>query len=198
MLKIGVTGGIGSGKTTVCQLFESLGVKVYYADQRSKLLVQHDQNIIRAISMEFGDEFYNRENVLDRKRLASIVFRNKLALEKLNQIIHPAVNQDFSDWCQLHLNEKYVIKEAALLFESGSYINLDKIVLVYAPMKIRIKRIMERDGIARSEVICRINNQLSDEEKRNKSDYIIFSYGRYKLRDQIEKLHEIFTLQANS
>lgn len=168
---IGLTGGIGSGKTTIARYFESLGVPVYIADEEAKKVFYLPETVqeIRGI---FGEAVFT-DGLPDRKKIASIVFADAEKLAKLNAIIHPRVNRHFKEWVKGHENEDVVIKEAAILFESGSYKQCDAVILVTAPREIRIARVMERDGVTEAQVLERMANQWDDEKKRELSNFII-------------------------
>lgn len=166
----GLTGGIGSGKTTIARYFESLGVPVYIADDEAKkILVTSAAPLIKET---FGEEVFT-DGIPDRGKLAILVFNDPEKLKKLNAIIHPAVKHHFDEWVKQHYNESFVIKEAAILFESGSYKDCDAVILVTAPKDIRLKRVMGRDKVAEQEVLKRMDNQWSDEKKSALSTYII-------------------------
>lgn len=188
MLKIGLTGGIGSGKTTVARVFEALGVPVYYADEAAKRLMNEDKEIIEAVTLNFGKESYINGK-LNRPYIASIVFNNKEKLERLNFITHPATIRDANEWMS-NQNASYVIKEAALLFESGSSEHLDQIIGVYAPASLRIMRTMERDNISRDEVIKRMNRQIAEEIKMKLCNFVIVNDEQQLVIPQVIKLHE--------
>lgn len=191
MLKIGITGGIGSGKTTVCKVFEILKIPVFYADEAAKSVMNKDPQLVAAIKREFGSEVYSREGVLDRKALANLVFNNSQALEKLNNLVHPAAIQAFKDWSD-EQNSPYVIKEAAILFESGSYKDCDFTILVYTPENLRIKRVMKRDDTTEAEVRARINKQMPEDKKRELADFVIENDGSTALLPQVLSLHNYF------
>lgn len=190
-LKIGLTGGIGSGKSYVAKVFKALGVPFYDADKEAKELMNTNSAIKNALILEFGKQVYDIEGHLDRTYLASQVFRDKERLDKLNAIVHPIVIQHGEDWA-LSQNFPYSLKEAALLFESGSYKKLDYTILVTAPTDMRIARVMQRDTITREEVLDRINKQLPDEEKQKLADFIIVNDGLTPLLPQILPLHKQF------
>ena len=171
MLKVGLTGGIGSGKTLVARLFEILGIPVYYADTRTKELMNSNETLLTAISKHFGKESY-QDNQLNRKYLASVVFNDKKKLELLNKLTHPITIGDAEEWMNLQ-NTPYALKEAALLFESGANEKLDYLIGVYAPQHLRVKRVMDRDGISAEEVMKRISRQLDEEEKMKRCDFVI-------------------------
>jgi dephospho-CoA kinase len=179
---IGLTGGIGSGKTTVARVFELLGIDVYYADIQAKKILSSDK-IKEQIISAFGNVY--KDNKLQNKKLAEIVFNDKKKLEKLNSIVHPAVEKDFEQWSKKNSGKPYLIKEAAILFESGSYKKVDKIITVFAPENIRILRVCKRDNINKAQVIARINNQMPDNEKIAKSDFVIKNYNGYLIIPQI-------------
>lgn len=174
MLKVGITGGIGSGKTTACQMFEELGIPVYYADERAKYLMQHEHFLIEQLKKNFGDEVYENGK-LNRTYLAQKVFGDETKLALLNSIVHPAVFRDTERWLdeQSYKNVPYTLKEAALLVESGSYRALDKLVVVTASTLVRIKRVATRDNTTEEAVMERIKHQMPDEEKIKLADYVI-------------------------
>jgi len=144
-IRVGITGGIGSGKSLVCKIFASLGVPIYDADSRARMLMIEDQLLISQIKKEFGNQSYNQDGSLNREYLSKEVFNNSLRLERLNSLVHPAVATDSENWIQENLNSAYIIKEAALLYESGSYKTLDKIIVVAAPENLRVQRVINRD-----------------------------------------------------
>lgn len=189
MLKIGLTGGIGSGKTTVAKMFESLGVPVYYADERAKTL-QNQSPLKEQIIALLGPESYEN-GMLQRKKVASVVFQNRDLLEKLNDLVHPAVAQDFSNW----LNQQhgpYIVKEAAIIFEISAADQYDQIVLVTADEEVRIERVMQRDHSSRDEVMRRIRNQMSDDDKKKRAHHIIVNRDIEEVKSQVGALHQAF------
>jgi dephospho-CoA kinase len=188
MIRIGITGGIGSGKTTVCKLFEILGVPVYYSDEESKKLLDEDTAVHSFLLQEFGREVLDANGKVDRKILAEKVFGNKEALAKLNSVVHPAVGKHFADWLKAR-EAPYILKEAAILFESGANKQVDRVITVLAPAELKIERAMKRNGISREEVIRRMNNQMSDEEKAKRSDYILTNDEQSLLIPQVLELH---------
>jgi len=193
MLKIGITGGIGSGKTTVCRIFESLGIPVFYADTVAKQIMVTDTLLVAGVKAAFGDESYTIEGKLNNKYIAQIVFNDQQELDKLNALVHPATFRAFERWMNtVPAGTPYILKEAALLFESGSYRLCDKSVLVTAPVDIRIARVMERDEVSREQVASRINKQLSDEIKKGMADYFIENKETAALIPQVLKLHHQF------
>lgn len=188
-LQIGITGGIGTGKSTVCKIFSVLGIPIYDADSRAKWLMDHDLEIKRGVTKLFGEEAYSTEG-LNKKWIADKAFHQKELLEKLNAIVHPAVGKDYKQWVEEHSSASYLIKEAALMFESGSYQKMDKIILVTAPLKLRIDRVSLRDthrSLADIEAI--ISKQMPEEEKKTKSDFIIQNDEKKLLIPQVLALH---------
>lgn len=191
MLKIGLTGGIGSGKSTVARIFTTLGIPVYYADDEAKRLMNTDAELKEKISSHFGKASYTSEG-LDRKYLASIVFNDREKLDLLNSITHPVTIRDAQQWMDKQTSP-YVIKEAALLFESGAAETLDQVIGVYAPQHIRIKRVMERDGTTVEEIMKRISRQIDEEMKMKLCDHVIINNDQKLVIPQVLDLHKIFT-----
>lgn len=191
MIKIGITGGIGSGKSLVCAVFNKLGVPVYKADDSAKLLMNTNAQIKEKLTAKFGPEVY-MHNTINRPLLAEIIFNNKEALAYVNAAVHPIVATDFEYWCTLHANKQYVIEESALLFESGAYQRMDKIVTVLAPDNLRKQRVMKRDNITAAKVAQRMSNQMPDGIKAERSNYIIYNDGKLSLIEQILNLHNTF------
>ena len=189
MIKVGITGGIGSGKSTVSRFFSELGVPVYDSDQRAKSLMQHDDSIIIKIKKEFGDDSY-LNNVLNRSHLAEIVFKNELKLKQLNAIVHPVVRTDFNNWLSQNSNAKFVIKEAAIMIESGAYKDLDKLIVVNANREQKIKWIKKRDHLLLEDIENRIQNQLSDKMRNQYADFIIENNSSKKeLKQQVLSIY---------
>lgn len=199
MITVGITGGIGTGKTTVCKMFESLGVAVYYADERAKFLMQHNLNLINEIKKEFGDEVYHNE-LLNRQLLAQKVFGDNKKIATLNALVHPAVFRDAALWIALQKQTKaaYCLKEAALLIESGSYKTLDKLIVVTAPLALRLQRVAQRDHVTEQEIMARIQHQLPEAEKIKLADMIIENNNTLEnLQKQVKKIHRQLTLLSN-
>ena len=194
MKKIGITGGIGSGKTTVCKIFESLGIPVYYADDRAKSLMIENQELVDGIKNLLGDAAYFEDGSLNRQHIASIVFKDKKRLEQLNGLVHPAVAKDGILWQQSQSLVPYTLKEAALLIESGSYQALDYLITVWAPKEIRIQRVLKRDGTTREEVEARIDKQMAEFEKLKLAEFVIINDGEKSLVQQVQKLHRRFLM----
>ena len=164
MLKVGITGGIGSGKSTITSLFHDLGVPIYNSDERAKWLLSNDVDLINQIKILFGQESYSN-NKLNRAHIANIVFQDNDMLKQLNAIVHPLVKIDFENWLLLQKKEPLVIKEAAILIESGAYKELDVLIVVLADKKTRIKRVINRDNVSKEEVEKRMETQISDSER---------------------------------
>jgi len=190
MLKIGITGGIGVGKSTVSQLFKALGVPVYNSDERAKWLMNHDHDLKVKIKKLLGDNAYKNNEEVNREVIATKVFNDEALLNQLNELVHPAVKKDYLDWSTSILNNKYSLKESALLFETGMYKELDKNILVVAPLHLRIERVMKRDGISQVLVEQRIKNQLPEEEKIPLADFIIYNDESTSLIEQVLTIHQ--------
>jgi len=190
MLRIGITGGIGSGKSTVSKIFEVLGIPVYYADDASKRLMNEDEELKEKLRSTFGDETYV-DGQLDRAYVAAIVFNDPGKLVLLNSIMHPATIKDAEKW-MLRQTTPYAIKEAALIFESGSQEYLDKVIGVYAPVAVRIHRVMQRDNVTREEVLSRMNKQIDEDMKMRLCDYVITNNEQELLIPQVIELHKKF------
>lgn len=193
-LQIGITGGIGSGKSLICKIFAQLGVPVYDADSHAKALMTTDGILISQIKKEFGDLSYNPDGSLNRGYLGDHVFFNEERLEKLNNLVHPRVASDYEKWVGQYGEKPYVLKEAALLFESGSYRMLDKIVVVSAPENVRLKRVLKRDTHRTVEQFKGIvEKQMPENEKLKRADYIIVNDDTKLVIPQVLFLHEQFT-----
>ena len=184
---IGLTGGIGSGKSTVLELFKILGVKTYSADESAKKLVNTDPYLINLIKSSFGDNIYDK-GILNSRKLSKIVFEATEKLKLLNSIIHPAVAKDFKLFLNSN-NEDYIVKEAAIIFETKSENSYDKIIFIQAPLEIRIERVINRDNISREEVMKRINNQLDENLIIDKCDYVIRNENKEDLEDKVLSIH---------
>ena len=182
---IGITGGIGSGKSTVCSIFDLFGIPVYNSDVRAKELMNSNPNLIQSIQANFGTEVYADGNV-NPTVLARKVFSDPAALKQLNALVHPVVSRDFDEWRD-QFEKTHVVKEAAILIESGAYKQCDRIIVVEAPESLRIKRVMVRDGVAEEDVEARIRNQMSETERRVHADYIIDNSGKTMLIPQVQQ-----------
>ncbi|MBK6339292.1 MAG: dephospho-CoA kinase [Bacteroidetes bacterium] len=188
MLRIGITGGIGSGKTTVCAIFSTLGIPIYNSDERAKKIMVENQSVVNKLKAQFGSTIYFEDGSINRVLLSQIVFNDKEQLTKLNEIVHPAVFEDMIKWYAQNQNHKYVLQEAAIMYESGSYKMLDKTILVYADQEIRIERVMKRDKVDRIAVLARMDKQMPESEKLKLADFVIYNNGE-SLIDQVMKLH---------
>ncbi len=192
MKKIGITGGIGSGKTYVASVFQSLGIPIFNADIQAKKIMTSSRKLIKLLKEEFGNDIY-KDSDLNKEKLASIVFSNSDKLQKLNSLVHPIVKEEFNNWCKKQTSP-YVIKEAAILFESNSHIGLDAVICVSAPLDLRMRRLLNRDDYSKKEIKKRIENQISQEEKEKLSDYIIVNDEKDLLLPKIIKIHkELFS-----
>ncbi len=189
MIILGLTGGIGSGKSTIARIFEELGVPVYYADIEAKKFLDEEpvKNELRKL---WGNRVLDAENKVDKAVLASIVFKDEKELAKLNALIHPLLEEDFKQWVQKQNAAPYVVKEAAILFEAGFDKNVDRVLSVTAPVEQRIARVMERDHVNRQQVLDRVSKQWTDEMRAEKSDYIIRNSDTDMVLEQVFKLHE--------
>jgi len=190
MLKVSVTGNIGSGKTTICKVFEILGVPVFYADLQAKECLD-EKEIKEAILKEFGASVFDKNKKVVRKLLAELVFRDKKKLESLNQIIHPRVNDKYANWAAQLLSTPYCIKEAAIVFETATQNKYDYNIMVYAPDELLIERTMKRDGQTIAEVNARLANQMSQKEKINLANFVINNDNKTLVIPQIIELHNI-------
>ena len=188
MLKVGITGGIGSGKTTVCRIFETLDIPVFHADEESKRVLASDKKVIATIKKYFGKNIYTGSS-LNRKKLAAIVFNDPEKLSVLNSITHPAVFRAFDEWVKMQKRAPYVIKEAAIIFEAGAEKQLDYVIAVTAPAKTRLERIVKRDRVTVDEVKSRVKNQWSQEKIISKADFVIKNSGNEFLIPQVLKIH---------
>jgi dephospho-CoA kinase len=188
VLRLGLTGGIGSGKSTVAQIFEVLGIPVYYADIAAKKIMSEDKELRSAITNIFGEQAYEN-NILNRKYISSIVFSDPAKLQQLNALVHPATKKNAETWMQQQTSP-YAIHEAALIFEAKVSDRLDLVLGVSSPLELRIKRAMERDKVSREEVLKRMAQQLDEELKMSKCDYVLLNDEQQLLIPQVLELHE--------
>lgn len=194
LLKIGITGGIGSGKSTVCKVFSSLGIPIYEADSRAKWLMTNDEILKNKIKDAFGKESYFENGDLNRNFLAQQVFNQGDKVKILNSLVHPQVGIDYLNWIEKNSKSPYVLNEAALMFESGSYQRLDKVITVFAPDTIRLERVSNRDPHrSREEIKGIMQKQIPEEEKIKRADYVIYNDGKQLIIPQVLKLHQLFT-----
>lgn len=189
MLKIGLTGSIGSGKSTVARIFEVIGVDVFYADAEARLLLQEPE--VRSEIVQFyGEKVLDENSRILRKQLAKIVFNDPHSLRVLNELIHPRIKQKLARWLSERISVPYALQEAAILFESGFSRDCDAVITVSAPEELRLERVMARDRITRDEVLARMKNQWSDEEKASKADFVIINDGGHLVIPQVLRIHE--------
>ena len=192
MLKVGVTGGIGSGKTMVCKVFSVLGIPVFNADEEAKNIINSDQDVIAILKSLFGSDIYVN-HVIDRKKLADIIFNDKNALKKINALIHPKVRGNFNSWSEQYAHLPFVIMEAAILFESGGNKDLDYTIAVNASEEVRIERVMLRDNISEEKVCERMKNQMNNDELIKMADFIINNDNEAMILIQILDIYKKIT-----
>ena len=189
MKRIGLTGNIGTGKTTIARIFEVLGVPVYHADIHARKILNSD-NVKHQVALLFGKQLITVMNQVDRKALANIVFNDKDKLAELNNLIHPLVEEDFALWCEVHKNEPYILHEAAILFESGFNKLFDSTILVTAPEELCFARVMSRDGITKEMVLDRMQNQWPQEKKMELSEYLVVNDDQIMVIPQLLAIHK--------
>ena len=185
---IGLTGGIGSGKSSVLEIFKKIGISTYNADESAKKIINSDKKIIYSIKQLFGEDIYD-ENKLNSKLVSKIVVNDKEKLKSLNSIIHPAVAIDFDNFCFKHRNETYIVKEAAIIFETKTENLFNKIIYVKAPKEVRIDRVMQRDNLSRDDVLNRIQNQINETSIIDKCDFIIDNINFTELEEKVLEIH---------
>lgn len=195
-MKIAICGGIGSGKSTICRMFEERGVAIYDSDARAKTLMNESESLRAALIAEFGEECYS-DGVLNRTVLASKVFGSEEQLAKLNSIVHPAVKEDYLRWHEEQEGD-YTILESAILFESGFDVLVDKCVAVLAPLPLRIERAMQRDGATREQIESRIKAQMSDDELASRAGFAIVNFHLEDVEKDVAELHYRFKMMANN
>ncbi|HHB79192.1 MAG TPA: dephospho-CoA kinase [Saprospiraceae bacterium] len=184
-MKIGITGGIGSGKSTVAAIFAVLGIPVYDADSRAKWLMVHQPELVAAIQKLFGAQAYQADGRLNRSHIADIAFNDPQKIQKLNALVHPVVKLDYEQWHDQQNDVPYTLKEAALLFESGSAYELDAVIEVFAAQEIRIQRVRKRNGWTRQHILSRIRHQMPERQKRKLADYVLVNDGKKGLINQV-------------
>jgi dephospho-CoA kinase len=189
---IGLTGGIGSGKSTIANYIASKGIPVYIADEEAKKLMQLPE-VITSVQSIFSENVLDEFGKLDRKKIADLVFNSPTQLTQLNNIVHPLVKNHFIEWLKIHSNTPYVIKEVAILFETGGNTACDKVIVVTAPEEIRIERAMKRDNVSKETIVSRMNNQLPESEKITKSDFIIHNIDLNKTFIQVDEILKILS-----
>jgi len=195
MLKVGITGGIGSGKSVVCRVFATLGIPVFNADLAARHLLETDENLKQQVRSLLGDDSY-KSGLPDRAKIASLVFNDSTKLAALNALIHPATITYGEQWMSQQ-QAPYAIKEAAIFFESGSYKAMDVMLGVFAPRELRIQRTMRRSVFTREDVLDRMSQQMDDDEKMRRCDYVIVNDGQQAIVPQVMNLHKILLAKAN-
>ena len=199
MFKVGITGGIGSGKTTICHVFETLGIPIFYADTVAKEIMTKDTTLIKGVVEAFGRESYSENGELNNKHIANIVFNSEIQLAKLNAFVHPAVFRAFEEWEKtIPKTVPYTLKEAALLFESESYRMCNTTILVTAPFDLKMNRVMQRDGVTKEQVKARMDKQFSDKQKMKMADHFIVNDEKHSIIEQVLALHKLFLAKANA
>ncbi len=196
MLRLGITGGIGSGKSVVCQVFQTLGIPVFNADDAAKWLMENDSELVASIKKLLGDDVYNSGH-LNRTRISSLVFADKNKLEQLNQIVHPATRLYAKKWFESQTS-LYTIKEAALFFESGTDKDVDVMLGVYAPLELRISRTMKRSSLTREQVLAIISKQMDETEKMKLCQYVITNDDQNPLIPQVLQIHQEITAKLKN
>lgn len=196
---MGITGGIGAGKSTICRVFAKLDIPIYEADARAKWLMTHSPSLVTAIKQTFGQEAYFEDGQLNRAFLAAQVFNDGDKVKILNQLVHPCVGEDFAAWAKANAHAPYLLNEAALMFESGRYLALDKVITVYAPEAVRIARTQQRDSHrSTAEIKAIINKQLSEEEKIKRADFVIYNDDVQLVLPQVLQLHQHLLAQQTA
>jgi len=196
MLKIGITGGIGSGKTTVCQVFSTLGIPVFYADDAAKYLMEHDEALIDKIKALFGNDIY-QDNKLNRTKVSALVFKEPEKLQALNALVHPATVQYAKEWF-LSQHAPYAIKEAAIFFESGTNKDIDLMIGVSAPKELRIQRAIQRSQASREDILNRMAQQMDEDEKMKRCDFVIFNDEQTAIIPQVLEIHKILLAKSKA
>lgn len=196
MLKVGITGGIGSGKSVVCQVFNTLGIPVFDADAAARFLMEQDTTLVAGIKQLLGDDVYDN-GILQRPKIAALVFANPEKLQALNALVHPATIAYGQQWMETQTSP-YVLKEAAIFFESGSYKDMDIMIGVYAPAALRIARAMKRSGASHTEIEQRMAQQMNEEEKMKRCDYVITNDEQTAIIPQVLSLHNTLLQRSNS
>lgn len=195
MLKVGITGGIGSGKSVVCQVFKTLGIPVFNADDAARYLMQNDTTLVQRIQLLLGDDVYE-SGKLNKEKVSAAIFGKPDVLKQLNDIVHPATISYAQAWIEQQ-STPYIIKEAAIFFESGSYKDMDVMIGVYSPLELRIKRAMERGNLAREKITSIIAQQMNEDEKMKRCDYVITNDDVTPVLPQVLKLHQLLLDRGN-
>ena len=189
MLQVGITGGIGSGKTKVCKVFETLGIAVYNADTQAKQLMNTDTELKAALKNYFGNDIYHKDGTVDRPKLAEIIFHDPASLEKTNSCVHPAVIRDFDNWCTMQ-KSPYVIEESAIIYETNIAHLFGKVIMVAAPENTRVMRVCIRDHVTPEIVQQRMANQWTDKKKITLADYVIYNDSLRLITPQVVEIHK--------
>jgi dephospho-CoA kinase len=199
MFKVGITGGIGSGKSIVCRVFTLLGIPVYDSDARAKWVMQHDVVLKDQLQQAFGEKVYATSGQLDRPFLSALVFNNPEKLALLNSLVHPRVKVDFEEWVAAQVNAPYLLKEAALMFESNAHQQVNRVITVSAPLEIRLARVLQRDPHRQAaDVHAIIDKQISEDERQQRADYIIYNDDQQLVIPQVLALHQqLLTLRKD-
>jgi len=197
VITVGVTGGIGSGKSLICRIFTAMDIPVYEADRRAETILNDDRDVQHALSGLLGEKIF-RDGKPDKRLMADIIFRDKEVLKKVNRIIHPAVLNDFILWKRQYTFLPYVIHEAAILFESGADKIMDFVITVYAPVDMRIRRIMERDGVTASDVRIRMKNQWSEKKRQENADIVVYNDEKHLVIPQVLSIHKALVKRAGN
>ena len=198
MLSVGLTGGIGAGKSICCAIFKFLGVPVYESDVEAKRLMIEDPELKKSIISTFGRDSYMEDGSLNRAYLANTIFNNEPLLKKMNSLVHPAVRRDFVRWVGDHIEYPYIIQESALIFEIGLDKFYDRVIIVYAEKEVRIDRVMKRDGVDKNAVVARMDKQGDQEEHAAKADFVIYNNGDKSLINQVNEIHRALISISNS
>jgi dephospho-CoA kinase len=191
MIKVGITGGIGSGKSLICEVFYRLGVPVHNADNVARWLCETDPQIRAALISLLGNDLYNGKSI-DRSRMSALIFTDKSMLQQVNQIIHPKVAEHFENWGSQYSDRPYIVQESAILFESGFYLMFDRYITVTAPEEVRIQRIISRAGMTAEKIATIMQNQLPESEKARRSHHVIINDGLTPVLPQVLQLHHAF------
>lgn len=197
MIKVGITGGIGSGKTIVCKFFELLNIQVFYADIEAKKIINEDISLKKQLIENFGENIYQTDGNINKNIFAKIIFSDTEKLELSNSLIHPAVQKSYEKWCAKHSQSKYTLKEAAILFESGNYKQMDYVITVISPLDERIENVMKRDKISKELLLKKINNQLSDDFKIKNADFVIYNQNNKLIIPQVIEIHNFLLINQN-
>ena len=190
MIKVGITGGIGSGKSMVCEVFKLFSIPIYHADLEAKKLYDNDKELLDSVVDAFGKGVLDPTGHIDKRALAAKVFNDQSALDTLNNLVHPLVSKHFDFWCAANKDAPYILKEAAILFESGAYLHVDKIITVTAPFLTRVERTISRDHISKQEIESRIKRQSTDDYKIERSHWVVINDGNKLILPCVSKIHQ--------